>query len=287
VAHWFVKNKQITVNKKQNYSKMHAFRWRLFRCTGSVRIQLPNMKRDSYVENFDNGDGGWRANMSDQLLTMGSSAYCYGPWSVDANHAPPGAGYLHLLMYLHTTACRVRNHKLLQRNRFIQDNHSLDFSGGRLTVRARGFLDFCGPLCNYAEPLANLQNYEVPRIFLLLQSACGEDWPRANYILSGQPVNLASSWTETTLDLTPDPSRWIYLGSRHDLTHKYGERPIEDVLHCVDVNLIFVLFPLVMKPLNLELGQADIQWASRDYLTDQRYLPKGLVEFDSVRLDYA
>ena len=226
--------------------------------------------------------------MREPLLTMDGAAHCYSPWSVDANHAPPGAGYLHLLMYLHTTAQLVRNPELRKRNRFIREGHPLDFTGARATVRTRGKVDLAGPLCNYAEPMEDLHEFTVPKIHLLLQSSGGRNWPRANYLLTADPVELSESWTETTLELSPDPERWTYLGSRHDLTHKYGYLPVEEVLRCVDVDLIFVLFPLAIQPLQMQPPESmHSQWAGRDYLPDPRYLPKGLVQFDSVRIDFA
>ena len=48
----------------------------------------------TYVESFDNGAGGWIANRYDPLPVWDGIAYCYGPWYLDSNHAPPGAGYL-------------------------------------------------------------------------------------------------------------------------------------------------------------------------------------------------
>ena len=55
-----------------------------------------------YTETFDDGPGGWVADLQSPLPVWDGVAYCHSPWSVDANHAPPGAGYLHLLMYLLT-----------------------------------------------------------------------------------------------------------------------------------------------------------------------------------------
>ena len=59
--------------------------------------------RDPYIETFDNGPGGWVANRRDPLPVWDGVAYCFGPWFVDPNHAPPGAGYLHMLMFITTT----------------------------------------------------------------------------------------------------------------------------------------------------------------------------------------
>ena len=54
-----------------------------------------------------NGSGGWIRVMDnalppDSLPIREGAAWSYGPWWVDYNHAPPGAGYLQLLMCLST-----------------------------------------------------------------------------------------------------------------------------------------------------------------------------------------
>src|SRR6188768_4142229 len=59
-------------------------------------------KREAYLETFDHGPGGWYADRRYALRVWDGVAYCYSPWWVDANHAPPGAGYLHLVLWMHT-----------------------------------------------------------------------------------------------------------------------------------------------------------------------------------------
>ena len=77
-------------------------------------------------------------------------AHCYSPWSVDANHAPPGAGYLHLLMYLitHADALGSVDAELRRNNRFVADGYSTDLTDAKITIRLRGTMDLAGPLCN-------------------------------------------------------------------------------------------------------------------------------------------
>ena len=65
--------------------------------------QAAGQNRDLYVETFDHGPGGWVANRRDPLPVWDGVAYCFGPWFLDPNHAPPGAGYLHMLMFITTT----------------------------------------------------------------------------------------------------------------------------------------------------------------------------------------
>lgn len=76
-------------------------------------------RRSSYAETFDNGGGGWFAwipasempSPSDEStippVIRGGALVSESPWFVDSNHAPPGAGYLHLLAFLLTRAENV------------------------------------------------------------------------------------------------------------------------------------------------------------------------------------
>ena len=76
-----------------------------------------------YRETFDNGAGGWVADLSSRLPVWDGVAYCHSPWSIDANHAPPGAGYLHLLNTQHVKSFMtspVASHPALRRRSYFQ-----------------------------------------------------------------------------------------------------------------------------------------------------------------------
>ena len=65
------------------------------------------MRRTEYFEDFDATPGGWLGWMGGgggarRLELRDSVAIVRSPWGVDFNHAPPGAGYLHLLYALLT-----------------------------------------------------------------------------------------------------------------------------------------------------------------------------------------
>ena len=53
----------------------------------------------TYVTTFDDGPGGW-VGRKVALEVADGIAISRSPWWVDANHAPPGGGYLHLLYIL-------------------------------------------------------------------------------------------------------------------------------------------------------------------------------------------
>jgi hypothetical protein len=226
-----------------------------------------SLSREPYIETFDNGPGGWVANNTEPLPVWDSVAYCYGPWYLDANHAPPGGGYLHLLMHLHTKKEHCGS-PLEQDNRFIRQRQSRDLTNARLSVRLRGQMDAQGA------QLVLLAQTEGPN----------NTWPRRNFVLTGQPFEITPDWSDQTVTLVPDPAQWPCLGARHDLT-KYGCCDIAEALADVSVDLIFVLFPLKIEPIT-PVADPHKQWAGKDYQVYQKSLPKGLVMFDTVRIDY-
>jgi len=103
-----------------------------------------------YEETFDDGPGGWYADRHFALPVWDGVAYCHSPWWLDANHAPPGAGYLHILLWLYTDQSHYQNPgESLKRlpyigNRFADENYSRDLTNARVTVRVRGKVDLKG-----------------------------------------------------------------------------------------------------------------------------------------------
>ncbi len=238
----------------------------------------------TYLETFDDGPAGWVADIRSPLPVWDGMACCYSPWTVDANHAPPGAGYLHLLMYLLTNPEAARQFPAEAHgvNRFLAEGHSTNLTHAQLTVRLRGTLDLAGPLCNNHRPVPQL-DLGGARLLLLAQARLAHT--TANFVLSAQPFTVTPQWSTQTIELAPDPAQWTCLGARHDLTDVYGYGDIAAVLRDVNVDLIFVLFPLRVVPVG-EVDDPDRRWAAKDYRVDMQYLPKGLVMFDTVRIDY-
>ncbi len=229
-----------------------------------------------YIEDFERGAGGWLANRYDPLPIFDGVAYCFGPWYLDSHHAPPGAGYLHMLMYLYTSDMNVgperRSH--LDGNRFIGQNESTDLTNARLSVRLRGLVDFQGA-----------------QLLLLIQGKTSKT--TANFVLSGQPLQVERDWTEQTLTLTPDPGQWTCLGARWDKGSEYGCDDIAAVLRDVNWDIMFVLFPLkivpthpdrVSDPHKMRPGQDYPGYPS--YEVEQKSLPKGIIMFDWVKIEY-
>lgn len=69
------------------------------------------MDSRTYVETFDHGPGGWFGWVSNlegpkRLERTSSALVSRSPWWIDYNHAPPGAGYLHILFCMLTKGPR-------------------------------------------------------------------------------------------------------------------------------------------------------------------------------------
>ena len=231
-------------------------------------MALSAPRRKTYIETFDDGPGGWVANQNEPLQVWDGVAYCYGPWYLDANHAPPGAGYLHMLMYLHTKARHVGPYG--KPNRFVDGGYSRDLTNAKLTLRLRGVLEDKGA-----------------RLCLLVQAeGPNNSWPRPNYTLTGQPFTITREWSEQSIVLSPDAAQWTYMGARHDLAAKYGsDLDIGTVLRDVSVDLILVLFPLTVVPVG-EVDDMHRRWAGREYQPDIRHLPRGLIMIDTISIEY-
>ena len=91
------------------------------------------MAARAYIENFADGPGGWVGWKSNaqgpmRLEVEQQALVARSPWWIDYNHAPPGAGYLHILFGLYTTA--AGHAQCLEQggpNRFVEGRFPLRF----------------------------------------------------------------------------------------------------------------------------------------------------------------
>jgi hypothetical protein len=152
---------------------------------------------------------------------------------LDANHATPGAGYLHMVMWLYTDPrwYEVPRPAPLPytNNRFLEGGFLTDFTRARVTARLRGSVDLKGA------QLLLLVHSEINGIMV-------------NQVLHRQPFRVSKNWTEQTVTLQPDEPSWTCLGGRHDMPDR-GCAPIAQVRADVNVDIIFVLFPLKIVPM--------------------------------------
>ncbi len=232
-----------------------------------------------YIERFDDGPGGWIGWIGGgggpvALERMPSAVGTRSPWGVDINHAPPGAGYLHLLFALMTGESYNRRENLIRaggKNRFVDGGYSRNLAGAQMTLRIRGELERRGS-----------------QLMLLVQSNVAELGITGNHVLLAQPFDVTADWTEQTITLEPDPAQWLSMGTRGEGADnsRYGDAPIDAVLRDVNVDMILVLFPLQVEPATEIEGDKHRLRAGKDYPIDEKFLPSGEVWLDEIRIDY-
>lgn len=230
------------------------------------------MKNSVYIETFDNGPGGWLGwdkNGAKALEIRKSCAISRSPWWIDCNHCYPGAGFLHILFALHTSHKHINPEPLLMvagRNKFVDGEFPTDFTNAKMTVKIKGALELKGS-----------------NLFLLVQGKMKNIW--VNQIFTGYPIKVTNEWSQQSFTLIPDQKLWTQLGSRYDRKNFYGEGPIEQLLTDVNGDIIFVLFPLDVVPLDKNVDPYK-GWAERDYPVDRTKLPIGYVMIDEVKIEF-
>lgn len=227
-----------------------------------------------YRETFDDGPGGWyrvqnNVDPAGALPVRDGAIESWGPWWVDYNHAPPGAGYLQLLMCLNTKGPFGEHHKeVAGRNRFVEGKYPLDLTNAALTVRLKGELEAAGT-----------------RVCVLIQGA--HEGLVSGWVLTGQPIRVEREYTEQTVTLVSDEKQWACLGARHDRSDMYGTWPLATILRNVNVNLYLILFPVTPKPMGPLAGDPHKLRAGRDYPIWPSSVAQGYVMVDTIRLQYA
>ncbi len=226
-----------------------------------------------YRETFDSDTGGWYGWISNsagpkRLEVRDGAVLSRSPWWIDYNHAPPGAGYLHLLFMLNTAGRPGEHQREVEGpNRFISGGYPTNFTNARMTLRLKGELEAKGA-----------------KFVLLCQSV--QNGICSGWLLMGQPITVTPEWSEQTLTLTPDPAQWTCLGSRHDRTDFYGEIPLADVLNDVNTDILLVLTPLNIEPMGPIDGDPHILRPEKDYPVWRSRLPEGYVWLDTVEIDF-
>ena len=235
---------------------------------------MTDTPRAIYRETFDDGPGGWWGwwdnARSDRALERGSSTVTTrSPWWIDYNHAPPGAGYLHMLLGLNTTGPQgeaVR--EAADANRYIEGRFSTDLRDAAFTLALRGEL-----LDRGAD------------MVLLVQGTV--DGITSGWALTGQPFHVRPELTRQTVRLAPDEGQWTALGSRRGREDMYGVKPLERVLGDVNTNLLLIMFPLTVEPMGPLDGDPHLLRPERDYPVWRRALPEGYIVIDEVELAFA
>jgi len=234
----------------------------------------------TFVETFDHGPCGWIGWDGESGPTPveihDSVAISRGPWWIDCNHAPPGAGYLHILFALHTQHGPKFPESILKAggpNPYVAGKFPTNLTNAKVTVRVKGEVKLRG-----AQMLLLAQGN-------LSKELAIPNW--VNQVLAAQPFAITPEWSEQTIQLVPDPKQWINLGTRHDRVGFYGGGPIDQLLRDMNGDIILVLFPLDVRPVGPRtIPDFHKGWAERDYDVDRSRLPEGEVMLDEVRIEF-
>ena len=102
------------------------------------------MGTNDYLETFDEGPGGWWGWIDNfqgprTLERAPSAIVTRSPWWIDYNHAPPGAGYLHMLACL-TTSGRLTEamRETGGPNGFLAGRFPTNLTGSQASFRIKG-----------------------------------------------------------------------------------------------------------------------------------------------------
>ena len=227
----------------------------------------------TYLETFDTGPAGWFAWASNaagpKRLEVGESCVISrSPWWIDYNHAPPGAGYLHLLFMLLTRGpFGEHQRETAGANGFVDGAFPTDFTSARVTLKLRGeLIDRGAKMC------------------LLVQAVQGGVC--SGWMLTGQPFEVTKDWTAQTATCRPDASEWTSLRGRHDRQDYYRELPLHHVLADVNTNILLVLYPLEIDPRGPIPGDRHLLRPEKDYPVWRSRLPEGYVMLDEVKIEF-
>jgi hypothetical protein len=227
-----------------------------------------------YLEQFTDGPGGWYGWISNaggpkSLEWQDHQVTSRSPWWIDYNHAPPGAGYMHMVFSLSTTGPQGEVYRDIGgTNRFIAERCPTNFTSASMTIRSRG------ELLAHDSQLVTLIQGNVEGI-------------TSGWLCTGRPIRVTESWSEQTISLDADPGIWTPLGVRHDRGDMYGVKPLERVLSDVNVNIMLVLFPLDVAAMGPLDGDPHLLRPERDYPVWRHRLPDGYITLDEVRIDFA
>jgi len=232
------------------------------------------MSSTTYLETFENDRGGWwgwinNAAGPKPLELHDGQITSRSPWWIDYNHAPPGAGYMHMVFSLYTQGPQGEVYKEVGGvNKYIAGGYPTNLTNATITMRSRGEL-----LTRGAE------------FVLLIQSHV--DGVITGWLRTGAPFNITEDWSTQSITLDPDPAGWTALGVRHDRTDMYGEKPLAQALSNVDVNIMLVMFPLVVEPMGAIHADPHVLRPERDYPVWRSKLPEGYITIDQIEIQFA
>ena len=96
------------------------------------------------------------------------------------------------------------------------------------------------------------------------------------WIYTGETFTATREYTEQSVTLFQDESKWSCLGAQHDRADYYGRTPLARILSDVNVNLYLLLFPVTPKPMGPIDGDPHLLRAGKDYPCGRRASLKGM-----------
>ncbi|CAN5833809.1 hypothetical protein BH10CHL1_BH10CHL1_14400 [soil metagenome] len=232
------------------------------------------MTNKHYEETFDQDAGGWWGWVSNAqgpkpLEYRPSMVTTRSPWWIDYNHAPPGAGYLHMLFCTYTRGPIAEYYREVGgENRLVSGGFPTDYTNARLSVRLRGEL-----------------KAKDAQLVLLVQSTVNK--MTSAWVLTGQPITVTPDWSEQTITCVPDPAQWTCMMGRYDRTDYYGYVDLATVLSDVNVDIMLILFPLKIEPMGEIEGDIHVLRPEKDYPVWRAPLPEGYVTLDTIKIEFA
>ena len=226
-----------------------------------------------YTENFATDPGGWWGWESNSagpraLDHRPGSLTSRSPWWIDYNHAPPGAGYLHMLYCTFTRGALGEYYREVGGpHRLLDGQFPTDYTNAKLTVRMQGEI-----------------NMQGAQLVLLIQA--NADDTTSAWVLTGQPLSVTHDWSEQSITCTTDPAQWTAMGARHDRQDYYGVVELAKVLSNVNIDIMLILFPLEIAPMGIVAGDPDILRPEKDYPVWRSLLPEGYVTLDRIDIEF-
>ena len=129
-------------------------------------------------------------------------------------------------------------------------------------------------------------------LFFISYQSGGSNAAQSVRVRSGYESQAEGSAQETTLVsriqrlLANTCAQWTCLGARHDMQDEYGCDDIDKVWADLNFDIIFILFPVKVVPTGVDIEDTNVPHAVKDYPVDQQYLPKGLIIFDTIQIEY-
>lgn len=226
-----------------------------------------------YRETFEQDCGGWWGWESNAagprpLDWAPGRVTSRSPWWIDYNHAPPGAGYLHMLFCTYTRG-PIAEHfaETGGPHRLATEGYPTDYRDARVSLRLKGELHRQGA-----------------HLVMLVQAS--QERLTSAWVLTGRRLEVTPDWSEQSVELTPDEHLWTCMGARHDRQDYYGRIPVEQVLADVNVDIMFILFPLDIEPMGQLEGDPGLLRPGKDYPVWRRLLPEGYVDVAAVEIDF-